>query len=465
MNLPRPRFHLAPVRNWMNDPNGLVYTGDRWHAFFQHNPEGNDWGNMSWGHASSPDLLHWDEHPVALHHLPGEQIFSGSVVAGADGALTAFYTSAYDRGIQAQSRATSADGGETWTMDADNPVLDRGSADFRDPKVVRLPGGGWLMCTVEAVERRVVFYASDDLENWRETGSFGPLGPEGVVWECPDLVRLPVEGTTERVWVLLLSTNPVGDDPDPAGSAMHYVVGDLVDGVFHADAATLRPLDHGRDCYAGVTFDSAPGGAAMMLAWMGNWRYAHVVPTSPWRGAMSLPRTLGLRRIDGALHLVQRPVLPPVEAVEPAEALLPVEPHAVLEAAWNTAATGAMRLRLDGEGDAAVEIVHDPAARTLSVARTGAGADAVHPDFAGIRLAPLVEPDTGALTVVLDGPLLEVFADDGATVLSHLVTLGAGPVTVSASAATGVAPTVRIGTVGSDAAAAAQEGPAAPAAA
>ena len=179
---------------------------------------------------------------------------------------------------------------------------------------------------------------------------------------------------------------------------------------------------------------------------------------------MSRPRTWGRRRIDGALPLVQRPVRPPVEAAEPAEALQPVEPHAVLGAAWNPAATDVMRLRLDGEGDAAVEIVHDPAARTLSVARTGAGADAVHPDFAGIRLAPLVEPGTGALTVVLDGPLLEVFADDGATVLSHLVTLGAGPVTVSTSAATGVAPTVRIGTVGSDAAAA-QEGHAAPAAA
>lgn len=458
MSLPRPRFHLAPARNWMNDPNGLVFTGDRWHAFFQFNPEGNDWGNMSWGHASSPDLLHWDEHPVALRHRDGEQIYSGSVVAGDDGALTAFYTSAYDRGIQATSRATSVDGGLTWEMDAANPVLDRGSADFRDPKVVRLPGGGWLMLAVEAVERRVVFYASDDLRTWRETGSFGPLGPEGVVWECPDLVRLPVEGTTERAWLLLLSTNPVGEDADPAGSAMHYVVGDLVDGVFTSGDG-LRPLDHGRDCYAGVTFDSAPGGAAVMLAWMGNWRYAHVVPTAPWRGAMSLPRALGLRRIGGALHLVQRPVLPPAEAVE--VSALAVEPHVVLDARWHPAASGIVRLRLEGKADAAVEIVHDPAARTLSVSRTGGAAEALHPDFAGTRSAPLSGPVGGALTIVLDGPLLEVFADDGATVLSHLVTLGEGPVTVSASAETAVVPTVRVHA----SPAIAQEGPAAPAAA
>jgi levanase/fructan beta-fructosidase/levanbiose-producing levanase len=448
----------------MNDPNGLVFTGDRWHAFFQFNPEGNDWGNMSWGHASSPDLLHWAEHPVALRHRPGEQIYSGSIVAGDDGTLSAFYTSAYDRGIQAQSRATSVDGGTTWTMDAANPVLDRGSSDFRDPKVVRVPGGGWLMLAVEAVERRVVFYASDDLTTWHETGSFGPLGPAGVVWECPDLVRLPVEGTPERAWVLLLSTNPVGDDADPAGSAMHYVVGDLVDGVFHSLDGALRPLDHGRDCYAGVTFDSAPGGSAVMLAWMGNWRYAHVVPSSPWRGAMSLPRTLGLRRVDDALHLVQHPVLPPFDELDaPA---LRVEPHAVLDVRWDPAAAGTVRLRLEGEGDAAVDVVHDPAARTLSVSRTGRTADALHPDFAGIRTAPLAGPASGALTLVIDGPLLEVFADDGLTVLSHVVTLGAGPVTVSASAATSVVPTVRVGEVRVGATGdAAQEGPAAPAAA
>ncbi|MDQ1082972.1 MULTISPECIES: glycoside hydrolase family 32 protein [Microbacterium] len=459
MSLPRPRFHLTPSRNWMNDPNGLVFTGDRWHAFFQYNPEGNDWGNMSWGHASSADLLHWDEHPVALPHRPREQIFSGSVVASPGDTLTAYYTSAYDRGIQAQSRATSVDGGFTWTPDAANPVLDRSSSDFRDPKVVRIPGGGWLMLTVEAVERRVVFYASDDLLAWREAGSFGPLGPEGVVWECPDLVHLPVEGTAERAWVLLLSTNPVGDDADPAGSAMHYVVGELAGGVFRSDATDLRPLDHGRDLYAGVTFDSAPGGAAVMLGWMSNWRYAHVVPTAPWRGAMSLARTLGLRRIDGALHLVQRPVLPPTATGD--AALLTVEPHAVIEVAWDPAATGAVRVRLTGEGDATVDVVHDPGARTLSVARTGSAAEALHPDFPGERAAPLVGA-AGALTLVIDGPLLEVFADDGATVLSHLVTLGGGPLTVSVTAETAVVPAVRVSAVGDITA---QEGPAAPAAA
>ena len=459
MSLPRPRFHLAPARNWMNDPNGLVHTGGRWHAFFQYNPAGNDWGNMSWGHASSPDLLHWEEHPVALAHRPGEQIFSGSVVAGPGDALTAFYTSAYAHGIQAQSRATSLDGGLTWTPDAANPVLDRGSPDFRDPKVVALPDGGWLMLAVEAVERCVVFYASDDLDEWRETGSYGPLGPEGVVWECPDLVRLPVEGSDATAWVLLLSTNPVGDDADPVGSAMHYVVGDLVDGVFRADEDVLLPVDHGRDFYAGVTFHDAPDGAAVMLAWMSNWRYAHAVPTAPWRGAMSLPRTLGLRRIAGALRLVQHPVLPAAPDATP----LPeagIDPHALIEIRRDPADTGILRIRLDGEADAAVEIVHDPTARTLTVSRTGEAAQTLHPDFAGARVAPLLEAGVAVFTIVLDGPLLEVFADRGATVLSHLVTLGAGPVAVRATSEGAEAPAVRI--VGLDNA---QEGRAVPAAA
>jgi len=460
VSLPRPRFHLAPARNWMNDPNGLVHVDGRWHAFFQCNPEGNDWGNMSWGHASSSDLLLWDEHRIALRHRPGEQIYSGSVVARTDGSLTAFYTSAYDHGIQAQSRATSVDDGETWSMDAANPIIDRGSSDFRDPKVVRTPEGGWLMLTVEAVERRVVFYRSDDLDVWRETGSFGPLGPEGVVWECPDLVHLPVEGSSEHAWVLLLSTNPVGDDADPAGSAMHYVVGTLHDGVFRSDAVELRPLDHGRDFYAGVTFDSAPGGAAVMMGWMGNWRYAHAVPTSPWRGAMSLARTLSLRRVDGILHLVQRPVLPPTEPLEAGPPA--VAPYVVLDVRWDPETSGVMRLRLEGDEDAAVDLVHDPGTRALTVSREGRAAMALHPDFAGESTAPLTGPLSGALVIVLDGPLLEVFADDGMTVLSHLVTLGAGPVAVSATTDTDTALVVRVGAIS---ARAEDRGPATPAAA
>lgn len=426
----------------MNDPNGLVYLDGTWHAFFQYNPEGIDWGNMSWGHSSSADLEHWRAHPVALRYSDDEQIYSGSVVAEDDGTLTAIYTSAYARGVQAQSRAVSDDGGDTWTPDASNPVLDRGSSDFRDPKIVRMPttsGSRWVMVAVEAVERRVLFYASDDLRIWRETGSFGPVGPDGVVWECPDLVRLPLDNDPARAqWVLLLSTNPVGADPDPAGSAMHYVVGSFDGGTFTAQNAELERLDHGRDFYAGVTFDSAPGDQAIMLAWMSNWRYAHVVPATTWRGAMSLPRRLSLRTIDGQPRLVQHPASPVVRQLADTAALsdpakpITIAPHALIELRWTPGTEGKVRLHLAGDGDAAADIVFDPAAKTLSVTRAGEAAQALHPDFASTSTAPLRgESRTGRLLVSLDGPLLEVFINDGETTVSNLVTLGTGPVTLT----------------------------------
>ncbi|WP_454296325.1 hypothetical protein [Salana multivorans] len=127
---PRPVLHYAPAKNWMNDPNGLVFHRGRFHLYYQHNPLGSDHRNMSWGHASSPDLLTWQEHPVAIWFDESEQIYSGSIVVdddrstrfAADGGesldddgtepLVAVYTS--HRGLQMQSLAVSHDGGTTW---------------------------------------------------------------------------------------------------------------------------------------------------------------------------------------------------------------------------------------------------------------------------------------------------------------------------------------------------------------
>lgn len=442
----RPRFHLTPVRNWMNDPNGLVHLNGVWHAFFQYNPGGVDWGNMSWGHSSSTDLARWREHPVALRHGAHEQIYSGSVVVDDDGTLTATYTSAYAHGIQAQSVAVSRDGGASWQPDPANPILDRGSSDFRDPKVIRVADDGgsgrWVMVAVEAVERRVLFYASDDLRTWRETGSFGPLGDDGVVWECPDLIRLHVDDDpAQERWVLLLSTNPVGADADPAGSAMHYVVGSFEAGVFFASDERLHRLDHGRDFYAGVTFDSTPDDEAIMLAWMSNWRYAHVVPATTWRGAMSLPRRLSLRAIAGGERLFQHPVSPFLNELEACDALDPrdgveLSSHVIAELRWEPSVTGDLRLRVTGQTGESVEILHDRVADTISVVRDGNAARALHPDFAGATTAPIISSGTQLrLLLSLDGPLLEVFLNDGESTLSNLVTLGAGPVTLLATAA------------------------------
>ncbi|MFD5332793.1 glycoside hydrolase family 32 protein, partial [Cellulosimicrobium cellulans] len=446
-DVPRPRFHFTPRRHWMNDPNGLVHHGGLWHLYFQHNPEGSDWGNMSWGHAVSPDLEHWTEHPVALRHRVGEQIFSGSVVAprSGDDVLTAYYTSAYDDGHQAQSRATSHDGGFTWQTDPGNPVLDRGTTAFRDPKVIRYDDdrtARWVMLTVEADDRQVLLYSSDDLVSWEHLSTFGPLGTTGVVWECPDLVRLSLDGdAADPRWVLLLSTNPAGDDADPAGSSMHYVVGHFDGTSFTPDSPELRPLDHGRDYYAAVTFDNAPDGEVVTVGWMSNWRYAHAFPSTPWRGAMSLPRALGLRTVDGRPSLVQAPPAfvrarlehAPTEplAVGDSPADLSLSGHSLVELRWDPSSTGVISLQLRGEAGSFVDLVHEPRTGTLRLTRGGPPAESVHPDFPSTSTLPLPGDRPARLLLSVDGPLLEVFVGDGEATASNLVLLGSAGVTAS----------------------------------
>ena len=247
----------------MNDPNGLIRHEGRWHAFYQNNPHGSLWGNLSWGHAVSDDLATWTHLPVALPCSEHEMIFSGSVVhdaenssglaaPGASGPLVAFYTSAYSPdhpthpGLQAQSIAYSTDGGTEWTFYADNPILDRGSANFRDPKVFwHAESGRWVMVTVEAADQQVHLHTSANLLTWEEASVFTHPGLDGVLWECPDLLRVPVTGTADapegEAWVMVISTNPGG----PAGGSGGYVlIGD--DGRTFTTQAQPQPLDLGQ---------------------------------------------------------------------------------------------------------------------------------------------------------------------------------------------------------------------------
>ncbi|MFD6094633.1 GH32 C-terminal domain-containing protein [Oerskovia sp. NPDC060338] len=251
----RPGYHFSPAENWMNDPNGLVYVVGTYHLYFQHNPSGNGWGNMSWGHATSPDLVTWTEQPLAIGQTMNEDgvsvedIFSGSVVVdhnntsgfgtSAKPPLVALYTSAYTQahptlaGKQAQSLAYSTDGGYTWTKYAQNPVLDRDSQNFRDPKVFWYDGGTpqtsyWVMIAVEATDHQAVLYRSDDLRSWDYLSTFGPANSVGGIWECPDLFELPIDGNPDNTrWVLVMNLNPgaIG-----GGSGGQYFVGDF-DGV------------------------------------------------------------------------------------------------------------------------------------------------------------------------------------------------------------------------------------------
>ncbi|WP_042394420.1 glycoside hydrolase family 32 protein [Streptacidiphilus carbonis] len=241
----RPQFHFTPAGNWMNDPNGLIYDKGQYNLFYQYNPDGNTWGNMSWGHAVSTDLVHWEQLPIAIPQDADEMVFSGSVVRDqnntsgfgtrSDPPLVAVYTS-YRKatGIQEQSLAYSTDDGLTWKKYADNPVLDINSQNFRDPKVLwYAPAHRWLMTVALSAQHQVSFYSSTDLKSWTHLSDFGPAGATGGVWECPDLFPLEVDGNPKDVkWVLAVGTNP---GSIAGGSGVQYFVGTFNGTTFAAD--------------------------------------------------------------------------------------------------------------------------------------------------------------------------------------------------------------------------------------
>lgn len=246
----RPQFHFTPATNWMNDPNGMVFYDGEYHLFYQFNPFGTRWGHMSWGHAVSKDLVHWEHLPVALYEENDVMIFSGSAVVdwqntsgfGKDGKppLVAIYTGHYTKKpLQNQHIAYSNDRGRTWTKYSGNPVLDIGERDFRDPKVIwHEPTKRWVMTVAWPGHHKIRFYASPNLKDWTHLSDFGPAGATGGIWECPDLFPLRVEGSRQERWVLIVNLNPGG----PAGgSACQYFVGDFDGKEFKLDASYPKP--------------------------------------------------------------------------------------------------------------------------------------------------------------------------------------------------------------------------------
>ncbi|MEU8470278.1 GH32 C-terminal domain-containing protein [Streptomyces sp. NPDC029006] len=281
----RPQFHFTPEKNWMNDPNGLVYYKGEYHLFYQYNPNGTSWGDMSWGHAVSKDLVHWKELPLALSYDDKEMVFSGSAVVDwgnttgfgtkKNPPMVAIYTS-YSKttGIQAQSIAYSTDRGRTWTKYQGNPVIDIGSKDFRDPKVQwYAPTKSWLMTVSMSAEHKVRFYSSKNLKDWKLLSEFGPSGAMGGVWECPDLFPLVVDGNKKKIkWVLVVNINPGGI---AGGSAAQYFVGDFDGKKFTADdkgtyipptgtvVQDFESTDFGSWTTTGTAFGTAPAAGAV----------------------------------------------------------------------------------------------------------------------------------------------------------------------------------------------------------
>ena len=455
----RPRIHFAPQRNWINDPNGLVFDAatELYHLFFQHNPFGNVWGHMSWGHATSADLLHWTELPLAIAEDEHASIFSGSIVidhgntAGFGlGAWVACYTGCLRRpeGGQAQGLAWSLDRGLTWTKYAGNPVLDLGLREFRDPKVFWYePTGRWVMAVVLPDERRVAFYGSANLRDWALLSHFGPTGCTMAIWECPDLIHFPAAGeATDRP---LASPTPLGGgaSPDasagaidrwllkvdtfeghPAGSGAQCWVGRFDGTRFQAETEAFW-ADHGSDFYAALSFAHLPAGRApVWLAWMNQHAYAKDTPTAPWRGAMSLPRELALCKTGDRWRLQQSPVSTEVLRGSPRHLIgagLVDKAGDVLELRWELdpgdADTSTLDVRCGPVGESTrIAIDHRRGLVWIDRSRSGLVPSAAH--WAGRReqawggaTGPLV------LRVIVDRCSVEVFSGDGYVALTEVI--------------------------------------------
>lgn len=327
-NANRPVIHYTPDHGWMNDPNGLFY--DRkdaiWHIYYQYNPNDTVWGlPLYWGHATSKDLSIWEDHAPAIGpDNDRDGIFSGSIVIDHNNTsgffddsvhpeqrVVALYT-LHTTEKQTQEAAYSLDGGYTFTKYAQNPVLDVNSTQFRDPKVFwHTPTQQWIMVLAKSQEFKIQIFGSPNLTDWTLHSNFSS-GLYGFQYECPGLIEIPIENSTETKWVMFLAINP---GMPLGGSANQYFIGEFDGYQFVADDTQTRLQDWGKDYYAFQTFSDVPEEMGVLgIAWASNWQYAHSAPTQKWRGSMSLVRKHTLKEIainpeTKILSLVQKPVI------------------------------------------------------------------------------------------------------------------------------------------------------------
>lgn len=436
----RLAYHFSPEYGWMNDPNGMVYKDGMYHLFYQYNPYGSLWGNLSWGHATSTDLVHWKHEPVALFPDALGAIFSGSAVVDKDntagfgkGAIVAMYTSAGKD--QTQSLAYSVDDGKTFRKYEGNPVITDHVPDFRDPKIFYNDDTKkWNV--VLAAGQEVKFYSSSNLKNWTYESSFGyGYGNHGGVWECPDMVKLPVKGTGKSKWVLLLNINPGGPF---GGSATQYFTGDYDGHKFTCDSKpeTTKWMDYGKDHYAAVTWSNAPEGRSIALAWMSNWQYANDVPTTQFRSSNSVPRDLSLYEAGGETYLTSVPV----KEIETLRGT-PVhfrnlsvgktkevknfsknnsDTYEILVSLQPSNATVFGMTLYNAKGEKVVFTYHLKE-RTFAMDRTKSGLSDFSKDFAAVTKAPLTPAVSYTLRLLVDKSSVEVFDGSGTFCMTNLV--------------------------------------------
>jgi fructan beta-fructosidase len=451
----RPKIHFSPEANWMNDPNGMVYYDGEYHLFYQYYPDSTVWGPMHWGHAISKDLIHWEQLPTALFPDSMGMIFSGSAVVdkgntsglGKDGIppMVAIFTyhnmNAEKTGktdFQTQGLAYSLDKGRTWTKYENNPIIKNpGIRDFRDPKVFwNQQAGIWNM--ILAVADHVNIYSSTNLLEWNLESEFGfGVGSHNGVWECPDLFPCQIEGTTETKWVMLVS---VGSGAPNGGSGTQYFVGDFDGHTFEYSGIKTKWIDYGKDNYAGVTWADIPekDGRRIFIGWMNNWQYANQIPTSIWRGACTIPRTLKLIEIYDDYLLRSNPVEEfnklkgkekklaattisgELEVQESAD--FPIEVNLTFSTENSTQLTFAEKfgIILSNSKNEKLKIGYDNLNKLFFIDRTNAGWDNPSKDFAQIHYAPYINNDPSLeIRLIFDKSSIELFAKNGLVVMTE----------------------------------------------
>ena len=301
--LHRPQVHFSSRNNWMNDPNGLVYYRGEYHLFFQHNPVSVKWGNMTWGHAVSPDLLHWTQLDHALHPDDLGTIFSGSAIvdwhntggfkSGEEEVLVAIYTSAGTHASApvafTQSIAYSNDRGRSWIKHGSNPVIDHVRSQNRDPKVVwHEPTQKWILA-LYLDGNDYSLYSSANLVDWSHLQDLSLPG----VTECPDFFQLYVDGNKDNAkWVYW-------------GADGGYLIGSFDGRQFRAESKVLQS-EYGKNGYAAQTYSDIPedDGRRIQISWMRGGKY----PAMPFNQQMSIPVELRLRTTQNGVRLQRNPI-------------------------------------------------------------------------------------------------------------------------------------------------------------
>ena len=443
----RPAYHHTPLYGWMNDPNGMFYKDGVWHLYYQWNPYGSKWQNMTWGHSSSTDLVNWNHHPAAIEANGLGAVFSGSSVVDTENtagfgknAVVALYTSA-DLS-QIQSIAHSVDHGHTFEIYPGNPVITLES-EARDPNMFwDTANNRWVLSLAHALAHEMLFFTSPDLKNWTLQSAFGKgKGAQDGVWECPDLFKLKVDGTDEEKWVLVCNINPGGPF---GGSATQYFVGDFDGTTFKADTDAdgnipTKWMDYGKDHYATVSWSGAPDNRRTLIGWMSNWQYAAEVPTLQYRSANTLPREAGLfKNADGQIYMSSAPS-PELVNIRDKEIVkvnnksagrkkrvfsLPVSNDGVCEILLDLDCRRAdsVDIRIANNADESVTLRYNSSDHTLSFDRRHSGIVDFSQDFPAVTVAPTFENDKKiSLRIFIDKSSMEVFGNNGKFVMTNLV--------------------------------------------